>query len=481
MKKICLLVTGIMFSLITTAQDVNEQYPLLLGQYGINGTANYISRAGALGAVGGDITAASFNPAGLGLYLGNEITFGLGLNLVNTTAKYGENSLNNDRHNYNFGNFGLVLNLNTDNSLYKSWQFGFAFNQVKNFSNKINISREGIQNSYINNVINSLVDYASEYGLDAILYNDFINTGVVYLDSISDSTTIFVLSDFVDSGTFEQFKTIETYGYQTSMDFTFSTNIANVFYIGGAIGVPLFNYTKKESFTEKQIETGNEYTFNQITELSGSGMNFKFGIIAKPLEWLRLGASIHTPTYYLIEDNYYSSVEYNGKSGGDSPELYYSIRSPFRFIGSLALVFGNNASKYRGTLSADYEYVNYSAMKYSFDDNARFESTINNYMSNLYTSTNNLRIGGELQTGPFALRAGYAIIANPYKTEFEENDASQQLITGGLGFRGKQFYIDLAYAYTLSGNNAKYYFYDGGVTSLTHNEHLIQATIGFKF
>lgn len=53
---------------------------LRLSQYGLNGTSNYISRAGAIGALGGDLTAASYNPAGLGIYTSSEFSLSSGLN-----------------------------------------------------------------------------------------------------------------------------------------------------------------------------------------------------------------------------------------------------------------------------------------------------------------------------------------------------------------------------------------------------------------
>ena len=45
---------------------------------GLNGSSNYISRAGAIGALGGDLTAASYNPAGLGLFNSNELSMSTG-------------------------------------------------------------------------------------------------------------------------------------------------------------------------------------------------------------------------------------------------------------------------------------------------------------------------------------------------------------------------------------------------------------------
>ena len=41
---------------------------------GLNGTASYVGRAGAIGALGGDFTAASYNPAGLGFFYSSRLS-----------------------------------------------------------------------------------------------------------------------------------------------------------------------------------------------------------------------------------------------------------------------------------------------------------------------------------------------------------------------------------------------------------------------
>ena len=66
MKKIFVLTLGVLGYLGVNAQS--ETFPLYYSQYGMNGTAAYIGKAGAIGALGGDIMSAHYNPAGLVLY-----------------------------------------------------------------------------------------------------------------------------------------------------------------------------------------------------------------------------------------------------------------------------------------------------------------------------------------------------------------------------------------------------------------------------
>jgi hypothetical protein len=83
MRKIVVFILSICAFVGVKAQS--EVFPLYFSQLGLEGTANYMGRAGAIGAVGGDIMSAHYNPAGLGIYRVAEMTFSAGLNFANTT------------------------------------------------------------------------------------------------------------------------------------------------------------------------------------------------------------------------------------------------------------------------------------------------------------------------------------------------------------------------------------------------------------
>src|SRR5574344_670086 len=110
MKKILFLAVGILGYLSLSAQS--ESFPLLYSQYGMNGTASYIGKAGAIGALGGDIMSAHYNPAGLGVYRTSEITFTSGIDITSTKSNYNGLKTNDSYPAYNFGNFGMVLDFN---------------------------------------------------------------------------------------------------------------------------------------------------------------------------------------------------------------------------------------------------------------------------------------------------------------------------------------------------------------------------------
>lgn len=470
MKKILFFAVGILGFLSLSAQS--ENFPLLYSQYGMNGTAAYVGKAGAIGALGGDIMASHYNPAGLGVYTRSELTFSSGIDITSTKSNFNGFKTNDSYPAYNYGNLGMVIDFNNGkHSSFRHFQLSFGLDRLVNYNNRTKISRNGLSSSFINDVV-----------LDQIVANqdannDFITSGVVDLDSNGHISSVY------ENGTFNQIKSIRESGYLNEFSMSFSTNYENWLYLGATIGVPFGDYTCETSFSEERFVNGvstGYYNFNTQQDLSATGVNFKIGAIAKPVQWLRIGAAIHTPTYYSVDDDYYSEVQYNKYSGGAFPTLSYDMQSPFRFLGSVAFVLGNNKSKIAGTISCDYEYADYSFMSFDINDNIQTETELNNNIDNMFKSASTWRFGGEMKIDKMMLRAGYSHIGNPYEKSI--NDGSWDYYTCGVGYKGKFWSCDLAYAY--GKNEGKYYFYNNDAnpaTNTTTYKHLIEATIGLRF
>jgi hypothetical protein len=105
----------------------------------------------------------------------------------------------------------------------------------------------------------------------------------------------------------------------------------------------------------------------------------------------------------------------------------------------------------------------------------------NNTVKKGYTATHNFRGGAEFNLKPVLLRAGYAYYSSPFKSA-TTNDASKSIVSGGIGFRNQQYFVDFTYAYSFS--NDKYYLYDPALvnTSLqkTTSSNFI-VSMGVKF
>ena len=92
---------------MSVAQNVNDVNRFLTTE--LNGSARYTSMAGAFGALGGDLTALSFNPASSSVFLNSE--FGASVNYKNKLTKgtYFGTSTNRENDELSLDHFGAVF------------------------------------------------------------------------------------------------------------------------------------------------------------------------------------------------------------------------------------------------------------------------------------------------------------------------------------------------------------------------------------
>ena len=102
-------------SVITNTVDVYSANP-------INGTAKYNAMAGSIGALGGDISSANVNPAGIGVFITSDLNLTLGVNSNKNTTTLAGRSSNYKLNNTDLNNTGGVLTINL-NDLNSKWKF----------------------------------------------------------------------------------------------------------------------------------------------------------------------------------------------------------------------------------------------------------------------------------------------------------------------------------------------------------------------
>lgn len=473
MKKIFLLAASLFLVGSLSAQTITDA--LGFSQMGLNGSSNYISRAGAIGALGGDLTAASYNPAGLGLFNSNELSMSTGYYGSFTDANANGLLSSDNRSNFNLGHIGGLVFFKPNSSDIKGFQFTFTLNRLKSFGNRTIFQRKGLNDSYISHIIDN--------GYDDAYMRDFYESYAVDIDTVNN-----VYTSVFQSGKFNQLRSFTESGFINEFSMSFSTNIRNFVYLGATLGIPIGSYHSSGSFMEERLDvmnnTTDRYIYNEVKDIYATGVNLKIGTIIRPVNWFRIGLAIHTPTYYSIEDNLYSDVSYQKTSGGDWDPVTYNLQTPFRFLGSAALVLGDNKTNIAGSLSADYEYADYSNMKYRLSKNIMAESDINTIIKDYFRPTNTLRFGGEVKMGTMAFRAGYCIMDNPYSDN--RNDAGASSITAGIGYRTNNYYLDLGYAFT--AGKSKFYEYessstpqDNNLINLDYTRHIAQLTFGARF
>lgn len=466
-----------------SANAQNDVDALRYSMIGFGGTARYSSMAGAFGAIGADFSTLSVNPAGIGVYRKNEFTFTPSVYTGKTSATYNGNKAEDLKYNFNFSNVGLVYAIKTNNQDKDGWKsvnFGFGVNRYNNFHNRLLIEGSNGSSSLMDVYRNASQGLKPDQ-LDAFSTLLAYNT---YLIDTNGATSYF---SNVPSGGILQTKSVETRGAMQEMVLTLGANYNNKLYIGGTFGFPYLRYIEESTYKEfdkgDTLPVFNNFTLNQDLTTTGSGFNFKFGLIYVPIDLemlkVKIGAAVHTPTFFAMHDEWSSQISSSFDSGqkysDKSPAgtYNYSLTTPMRAIGSLAVQIG----KY-GTISADYEFVDYSEARLRSKTEKYFDQ--NDLIQNKYTATSNIRLGAEAVLGLFSIRGGYAIYGSPYKSGL--NDAKRTAITGGFGIIDKNYFIDFGYVYSKSKENYFLYNLDGmnpaNLEKVTHN---FLITLGFKF
>lgn len=336
-------------------------------------------------------------------------------------------------------------------------------------------------------------------------------------------------------------------------------NVANKLFWGLDFGISDLNYNMTAVWGEQlqnatvdnaegTANTNAEWKMTNYYSVGGTGYNLKLGLIYRPIQELRLGFSFTTPTWYSINESYLARTNFNYPNlniadmqqnsavtnGGLWGTNSYNFRTPWKLMVSAAGVIGRNL-----IVSADFEWQKYDKMRfydgdggfydygYDWDDwddwgdwpyyapagqqkaspaayNTDPWYATNKDIQRFYKSTTTIRVGAEYRITPrFSIRAGYAHVSSPVKSEAKDGsmmiytsgtmtnyrlDNSTDYITCGLGYNFNNFYIDGAFVHKRLGSEYHAYTPDpanpqipspSSKLTLTNNQIVISA--GFRF
>ncbi len=471
----------------------NEEDALRYSQLHFGGTARYNSVAGAFGALGADLSVLSSNPAGMARFRNSEFSFTPQLTLENSSATFMGNNTINGKENLNISNIGLVgvSKAGKDSpSLWRSVQFGLAYNRLANFHDRFQIN--GVNDTSMSYVFAARAggihpddiydvapfDAAIAYDAYVIDPGDTNNLGSYY-------TTQMYMGDFEHTHTSTRSGSIG----ETAL--SVSGNYNDKFYIGGSIGFPKIRYESTKVHNEIAQSDSldiHSFTYTEYLSTRGNGINMKLGFVFLPIKWLRIGGAIHTPTkYYYMRDGWNTKMESSFRNGDSytsySPDgsYVYKLKTPGRLIGNAAIIIAK-----RGMVSVDYEYVDYassSLINHGFSGDSYNFALENNTIVENYRSTHNIRLGSELRVSkPFMVRAGVAYYQNPHNSEVVENQTPKLTYSAGFGYRVKEWYVDFGYSMTKWTED--YYMYDPILVENTPIKRTLSnamITVGFKY
>jgi len=486
-------------------------YPLLLqaqtevdalrySQVSFGSTARSLSMGGAFGALGADFSSLSNNPAGIGVYRKSEFTISMGFENAVTESDFLNEKTSDSRFNMSMPDLGLVFAFpnRKRESGWKQFSFGLGYNRISSFQSNSYFEGKNKTNSLLDNFIQQVQADGGATPEDLIYYYPF-DVNLAYQTYLLDPNPADPLNyiSVIPNGGAYQSRSVETRGSMGEFVVSFGGDYNDKVFWGATMGFPGIRYEEQSNYEESDkdneilsADSSSDFkSFNYYSYLktTGRGINGKFGLIFKPFDFIRIGAAIHTPTYFYMSDGYHSQMSSAFANGisyyQESPvgNYNYTLTTPFRAIGSLAFIFGR-----AGLLSFDYEYTDYTGAHLRAND-YNF-STVNRAIESLYNpAVHILRAGTEWKYEAISFRAGAAYYSSAYnqKLEVDKNiDQHSLTYTCGIGFRGKHFYSDLGYGLTQTGDFYRQYTLANESvpgTTITRTTHRVIWTIGFRF
>ena len=511
---------------------------LSLSQRESVGTARSMGMGGAFTSLGADMASFGYNPAGFGMYQRNEISATLGVGIAQAKNYNAYNATDNSAVRVAINNMGASFKVYEGSGKLTAINFAFGYNKTADFNYDMSYQSP----MTVSSLADAFADMANANGLTLNSQNKITdNRGYYDYDMdpyfwgavmgykgglINKGANGWYPDEIANGAQMTQRTTLQSRGSAGEFSFAFGFNIDNIFYFGASLDIQSIarkqsiNYSEQISYEQGAQPDAAAYPYQlsdfryvQSVNVEGSGIGAKFGIVVRPVEALRIGFAVHTPTYYSMAYRYSASLTSAAVSAGDNPygwdvingsvyaeeftpslvdggDYRWTFTTPTRLLAGISCAIGPYA-----IFSADYEYSFNRALKWNYTpaDTGYTNEAFRNNLKGTHTVRAgveakplpwlSLRVGGGFRTK--SIVSGYDFVA------FSEPVADKLwYASAGLGFRlGKVTSIDLAYQYRNTRYTDYYSFYTKlgdtpnasplyGLDIINHN---VALTFAFRF
>ncbi|NAW51851.1 hemin receptor [Elizabethkingia argentiflava] len=455
------------------AQDAAEvrNAATVYGNNMTTGTARSFGMAGAVGALGGDLSSVQINPAGLGIYTKGDLQVTVGRYSYKNTSTMIDHDYSYNKKKKTFDQLGGVIALPLKGSKLKYLNVGVSYVR-KNIDDFV--ASPGDKNVFIDN---SWTGSDGKPVLDKLIYD-----GHKY----------------------------DRVGHLSKTNISIGGNYNDKLYLG--VG---FNYHKADlsQWDTYRMKFGSQPKSSVIYDKqstpydeSSKGYSVAAGAIFKLTDGYRLGIGFESPIWWNIERQATQYLEKGKKKVSDDRDF----RSPAKVNLSAALMPVKNL-----TLSADYSQAITKPKYTSPIEKGSMKEVVNEYFNTSVRYAYEFRMGAEYTIDNLKLRAGYAFAENPVKerniatlgrdksiTNVRYNNlyvGKENILGFGVGYTFfRSLYIDAAYQnlryeydnpffdgvyYARTSNNSrvKVANKESVVTSVKNQQHNIFLTLGYRF
>ena len=496
---------------ITFSQAQNITDGLRYSTKDNTGTARFTALSGAMGALGGDFSAAQINPAGGAVFLNSSLTFSASLINLQNKSNYFNNSENSNSDDFTLNQAGgvFVMNNSNEGSAFKKFNIGINYSTTKNLNNRMFIAGTGnktIGNFFLEQAqglplnlldlqsgesIGNLYSYLGQNESTAA-QNAFLGYQAFLFDPmyLNDPTNTSYISN-IAGNSFNQEYIFLSQGYNSKFSVNFATQVTDNYYFGINLNTHTINYTQSSFLLESNNNPASvvkKVGFENNLYVNGAGISAQIGVIAKVANNIRLGLSFDTPTWYQISEETTQYLE--SRRLVDGQDIYtlvdprvinvyedYNLRTPANLTASAAYIFGQN-----GLISVDYSYKDYSSIKFSTIGNYynAYFNDLNYKINSTLNGASSFNAGAEYRINQISLRGGFHYEQSPYK----DSDIVGDLLgfSLGAGFNLGNYNIDLAYSRSEQERNQQLYsvgLTDTAKINSVYNNFVL--SMGFKF
>jgi hypothetical protein len=466
MKKIQSLFILLLSASTIYAQDLSDA--VRYSQSEIQGTARFRALSGAFGALGGDMSAVSINPAGAAVFTQSYASFSLSNLSSKNNTQYFNGFAKTSESDFDFhqGGVSFVFANNNPDSPWRKFTFGVAYDKTNNYDNTWNAIGTNTNNQSIDYYFLNYAD-GVRLGDISLIGNESISAA--YLDignvfgyghqqaflgyqayilepDVDDDNNTLYTSNLAD-GNFDHDYYYASTGLNGKIAFNLAAQYDDNLYLGLNLNSHFINYSRTTSLVERNSNNNsliNNIRFDNTLSTSGSGFSFQLGGIIKLTNEFRLGLTYDSPIWYTISEEATQYLSTNGDFGPKTinPQIVnvypdYRLQTPGKITGSLAYVFGS-----QGLISFDYSHKDYSNTKFK---PAGDFSDLNYDVANGLTSASTYRIGGEYKVQQFSFRGGYRFEESPYVNGVTFGDLNGYSL--GIGYNFGNTRLDLTYDY----------------------------------
>jgi hypothetical protein len=504
MKKLLILFISVLSMSTLNAQDISDALRYSNGD--LQGTARFRAMSGAFGALGGDLSALSINPAGSAIFNRSYASLSISNLKNNTKTNYFGGLNSNSNSSFDFNQVGAVFVFNNmdDKSPWGKFTLGLSYEQLQNYDDNFFASgtnTRSIDSYFLGYAQGLRLDEISAFDDESITeaYGDigavfgfanqqgFLGYESYILEPETDEDTNTVYTSNIAPGSFYQEYSYAATGYNGKFGVNGAIQYDENIYLGLNLNSHFINYERSTFLYETNSNVGslvNEVGFENNLSTVGSGFSFQLGTIAKVNESLRIGFAYDSPIWYTLSEEttqYLSTVRNDAGTNVTTtlnPQIVnifpdYKLQTPSKITGSAALVLGK-----QGLISFDYSRKDYSKTKFKPETDSHFNIQ-NMIISNTLKAANSYKIGGELRFDQLSLRGGYRFEESPYQDTTFYGDLTGYSLGLGYNFGGTT--IDLAYQN--SERKLNYQLYNIGLTDsakLNTDNSLVTLTLNLR-